>query len=311
MARLYSPTRFLGHTHPGIPAVVRRYGAATRQSLNSGRLDGKGVHQSSVTACLRSPGDGPQRRQEVRTFGTTTRELLGLADWLTAAGCTHVAMESTGVYWRPIYNLLEVRFALSVVNAQHVKMVPGRKTAGRDSECRAQLLELGLLRRRFVAAGGAARAARRGALPQALDRGARPGGEPRPPRDGEHRAPLQTASSAGHARPQVPRNLSPGEGRGPVASPVFKTGRHGPAASRRVPKRPFSLAFQRWRSGLRPRLSRPVARSWFATWFATLLRHTSGGRALMPRNPRRGIPPFGGTRSRAGPPERSPMGRSA
>jgi Transposase len=118
--------------------------------LNSGRLDGKGVHQSSVTACLRSPGDGPQRRQEVRTFGTTTRELLGLADWLTAAGCTHVAMESTGVYWRPIYNLLEVRFALSVVNAQHVKMVPGRKTAGRDSECRAQLLELGLLRRRFV-----------------------------------------------------------------------------------------------------------------------------------------------------------------
>src|SRR4029450_9273110 len=91
MARLYSPTRLLGHTHPGIPAVVRRYGAATRQSLNSGRLDGKGGHQSSVTACLRSPGDGLQRRQEVRTFGTITRELLGLADWLTAAGCPHVA----------------------------------------------------------------------------------------------------------------------------------------------------------------------------------------------------------------------------
>ena len=108
------------------------------------------VHQASVTACLRSPGDGPQRRQEVRTFGTTTRELLRLADWLTAAGCTHVAMESTGIYWRPVYNILEGRFELSVVNAQHVKMVPGRKTDVRDSEWLAQLLELGLLRRSFV-----------------------------------------------------------------------------------------------------------------------------------------------------------------
>jgi transposase len=111
---------------------------------------GLDVHQASVTACLRSPGDGPQRRQEVRTFGTTTRELLRLADWLTAAGCTHVAMESTGVYWRPVYNLLEGSFELSVVNAQHVKMVPGRKTDVRDSEWLAQLLELGLLRRSFV-----------------------------------------------------------------------------------------------------------------------------------------------------------------
>src|SRR5437870_7421166 len=108
------------------------------------------VHQASVTACLRSPGDGPQRRQEVRTFGTTTRELLGLADWLTAAGCTHVAMESTGIYWRPVYNILEGSCELSVVNAQHVKMVPGRKTDVRDSEWLAQLLELGLLRRSFV-----------------------------------------------------------------------------------------------------------------------------------------------------------------
>jgi transposase len=111
---------------------------------------GLDVHKASVTACLRSPGDGPQRRQEVRTFGTTTRELLGLADWLTAAGCTHVAMESTGVYWRPVYNLLEGTFELSLVNAQHVKMVPGRKTDVRDSEWLAQLLELGLLRRSFV-----------------------------------------------------------------------------------------------------------------------------------------------------------------
>ena len=108
------------------------------------------VHQASVTACLRSPGTGPQRRQEVRTFGTTTAELLRLADWLTAAGCTHVAMESTGIYWRPVYNILEGQCDLAVVNAQHVKMVPGRKTDVRDSEWLAQLLELGLLRGSFV-----------------------------------------------------------------------------------------------------------------------------------------------------------------
>jgi transposase len=111
---------------------------------------GLDVHKASVTACLRSPGDGPQRRQEVRTFGTTTRELLRLVDWLTAAGCTHVAMESTGIYWRPVYNLLEGHVELFLVNAQHVKMVPGRKTDVRDSEWLAQLLELGLLRRSFV-----------------------------------------------------------------------------------------------------------------------------------------------------------------
>jgi transposase len=103
-----------------------------------------GVYRECVRVqcvCLRSPGDGPQRRQEVRTFGTTTRELLRLTDWLTAVGCTHVAMESTGVYWRPVYNLLEERFELSLVNAQHVKMVPGRKTDVRDSEWLAQLLD--------------------------------------------------------------------------------------------------------------------------------------------------------------------------
>jgi transposase len=111
---------------------------------------GLDVHKASVTACLRSPGDGARRRQEVRTFGTTTRELLRLVDWLTAAGCTHVALESTGVYWRPVYNLLEGSVELFLVNAQHVKMVPGRKTDVRDSEWLAQLLELGLLRRSFV-----------------------------------------------------------------------------------------------------------------------------------------------------------------
>jgi transposase len=86
----------------------------------------------------------------VQTFGTSTRELRRLVAWLTAASCTHVAMESTGVYWRPVYNLLEDRFELLLVNAQHVKMMPGRKTDVRDSEWLAQLLELGLLRGSFV-----------------------------------------------------------------------------------------------------------------------------------------------------------------
>src|SRR5262245_19184943 len=111
---------------------------------------GLDVHKASVTACLRSPGAGTQRRQEVRTFGTTTRERLRLVDWLTTAGCTHVALESTGIYWRPVYNLLAGRVELFLVNAQHVKMVPGRKTDVRDSEWLAQLLEFSLLRRSFV-----------------------------------------------------------------------------------------------------------------------------------------------------------------
>ena len=81
---------------------------------------GLDVHKASVTACLRSPGEGAPRRQEVRTFGTTTRELRRLVDWLTATGCTHVALESTGVYWRPVYNLLEGCVELFLVNAQHV-----------------------------------------------------------------------------------------------------------------------------------------------------------------------------------------------
>jgi transposase len=88
---------------------------------------------------------------EVRTFATTTAALLALADWLVAAGCTHAAMESTGVYWRPVFNLLEgVVPHLLLVNAQHVKHVPGRKTDVKDAEWLAELLQLGLLRASFV-----------------------------------------------------------------------------------------------------------------------------------------------------------------
>lgn len=111
---------------------------------------GLDVHKKSVTACLRSPGDGATRAQVTQTFGTTTAALERLRAWLLAAGCTHVALESTGGYWRPVYNILEGSLDLALVNARHVKMVPGRKTDVQDAAWLAQLLELGLLRRSFV-----------------------------------------------------------------------------------------------------------------------------------------------------------------
>jgi transposase len=114
------------------------------------RCCGIDVHKAMVVACLISPGAGGQVRKEVRTFGTMTDELLALGDWLTEAGCTHVAMESTGVYWKPIWNLLEGSFELLLANAQHIKAVPGRKTDVRDCEWIADLLRHGLLRASFV-----------------------------------------------------------------------------------------------------------------------------------------------------------------
>ena len=111
---------------------------------------GLDVHKKKVVACLMSDGAAASRHKEVRTFGTMTHELLALADWLTAAGCTHVAMESTGVYWKPVFNLLEGSLEVMVVNAQHIKQVPGRKTDVRDAEWIADLLQHGLLRGSFI-----------------------------------------------------------------------------------------------------------------------------------------------------------------
>jgi transposase len=114
------------------------------------RCCGLDLHKQTVVACLIVPGPDTVPRKEVRTFGTMTDDLLQLADWLTAGGCTHVAMESTGVYWKPIYNLLEGSFELLLVNARHIKQVPGRKTDVRDCEWIADLLQHGLLRASFV-----------------------------------------------------------------------------------------------------------------------------------------------------------------
>jgi transposase len=116
----------------------------------SERCCGLDVHKKTVVACLIVPGPSGKPKPEVRTFGTMTDDLLRLGDWLAEAGCTHVAMESTGVYWKPVWNLLEGQFELLLVNAQHIKAVPGRKTDVQDSEWIADLLRPGLLRASFV-----------------------------------------------------------------------------------------------------------------------------------------------------------------
>jgi transposase len=110
------------------------------------RCCGLDVHKRTVVACLLTPGPGGRATAAIRTFSTMTDELLELGDWLAGAGCTHVAMESTGVYWQPIWYLLEDRFSLLLVNAAHIKAVPGRKTDIRDAEWIADLLRHGLLR---------------------------------------------------------------------------------------------------------------------------------------------------------------------
>jgi transposase len=114
---------------------------------------GLDVHKKTVVACVRRIDPEGRVDQHVRRFGTTTAELLDLADWLAAEGVTHVAMESTGVYWKPVYYLLEGRFELLLVNARHIKQVPGRKTDVKDAEWIAQLLQHGLLAPSFIPPG--------------------------------------------------------------------------------------------------------------------------------------------------------------
>lgn len=111
---------------------------------------GLDVHKETVVACVRRLHAKGKVQQPTRTFGTTTSELLALADWLAEQAVTHVAMESTGVYWKPIWNILEGQFEILLVNAQHIKQVPGRKTDVKDAEWIAQLLQHGLLRGSFV-----------------------------------------------------------------------------------------------------------------------------------------------------------------
>lgn len=113
---------------------------------------GLDVHKASVSACVRRVDVDGAMHSEVREFGTMTKDILALGDWLSAQGVSHVAMESTGVYWKPIWNLLEERFTLLLCNAAHVKQVPGRKTDVRDCQWLAQLLQHGLLQSSYIPA---------------------------------------------------------------------------------------------------------------------------------------------------------------
>jgi transposase len=114
------------------------------------RCCGLDVHKRSISACLLTPHEEGGTKQQVRRFGTVTRDLLELCDWLITNQVTHVAMESTGVYWKPVWNILEASVTILLVNAQHVKAVPGRKTDAKDCQWIADLLQHGLLRGSFV-----------------------------------------------------------------------------------------------------------------------------------------------------------------
>src|SRR3989475_11325490 len=110
---------------------------------------GLDVHQQTVVACARV-GSGKTVTHAVRTFGSTTPELLALSDWLTAHGCTHVAMESSGVYWKPVWHVLEGHVELVLANAMHIRNIPGRKSDVNDATWIADLLAHGLIRSSFV-----------------------------------------------------------------------------------------------------------------------------------------------------------------
>src|SRR5437899_3423486 len=110
---------------------------------------GLDVHAQTVVACARV-GSGKAVTHAVRTFGTTTPELLALSDWLATHGCTHVAMESTGVYWKPVWHVLDGHFELVLANAMHIRNIPGRKSDVNDATWIADLLAHGLIRSSFV-----------------------------------------------------------------------------------------------------------------------------------------------------------------
>jgi len=114
------------------------------------KIAGLDVHQKGIQCAVRCFQDSGKLFKEVRSFGTMTRDLRALADYLEALNVTHVAMEATGVLWKPVWNVLDGRFTLALVNPRHLKKVPGRKTDVKDAEWIAQLLQCGLLRGSFV-----------------------------------------------------------------------------------------------------------------------------------------------------------------
>src|SRR5215469_10895142 len=192
------------------------------------RCCGLDVHQETVVACVLIGAPGTHPKKEVRTFRTMTRDLEALRDWLREAGVTHVGMESTGIYWRPVYSVLEGHFELIVGNARHIRNVPGRKTDVKDSEWIADLVRHGLIAKSFVPPPAAAGAARTAALPPQA--GGEPGGRTQPapeaPGDRQHQVGERRFRRFRRLRPRdapgadCGRGLARGDGRsrqGPVA----------------------------------------------------------------------------------------------
>jgi transposase len=114
------------------------------------RCAGLDMHKKTVRVCLLLRQENGKNAKEYRTYGTTTQELLELLEWLLSQECSHVALEGTGVYWKPVFNLFEGQIQVLVVNAQHIKAVPGRKTDTKDAEWIADLLQHGLLKASFI-----------------------------------------------------------------------------------------------------------------------------------------------------------------
>ena len=187
-----------------------------------GALD---VHKAQVTACVRTPAAGGGREPHLAEFPTTVAGLLALRDWLAAHGVTQVVMEATGVYWKPVWAILEDDFELMLVNARHVKQVPGRKTDMSDAAWLCQLAEAGLLRASFVPPKPIRDAAQADPLSQDADPGAPARGQPAAQGAGGHRHQARLRrlghprrvrardarrARGGHDRPEVLAELAKG-----------------------------------------------------------------------------------------------------
>ena len=203
------------------------------------RGSGLDVHRDTVAACVRVPGAHGQREQHVRTFGTTTAELLILRDWLEAHGVTHVAMESTGVYWKPVFYVLEEAFTCLLVNAAHIKQVPGRKTDVLDC-----ILDRATAGARAAAGQLRATGADPGApRPDPAPQGAHPGAAAR--RQPAAQAAARRRPQAGVGRHRHPRRIGPGDARRPRRGHHVKLGARrsrARAASEKLPALRQALA---------------------------------------------------------------------
>ena len=195
------------------------------------RCCGLDVHQETVVACVLVGAPGAHPTKEVRTFRTVTRDLEALRDWLQELGVTHVGMESTGVYWRPVYAVLEGHFDLIVGNARHIRNVPGRKTDVKDSEWIADLVRHGLIAKSYVPPGRCGSCV---SFCATAASGGEPGGRAQPaaeaPRDRQHQAGERRFRRLRRVRPRD----APGADRGRDLGRSDSRSRQGPVRRKRA-----------------------------------------------------------------------------